>query len=112
MYNMYNVQYIDNDQRESRCQTGQSIDLTEVCRIALYILLSRKGVHCTFVEAEQVAPSMSFTKVARTYGGESLRALTLEPLDWDMIIPSARDDASHRIKCQSRPKKTNSLPSK
>lgn len=66
MYNMYNVQYIDNDQWKSRCQTGQSIDSTEEWRLALYILLSGKGVHCTFVEAEQVAPSMTFTKVART----------------------------------------------
>ena len=65
---MYKMQYIYNDEREMGCQTRQSIDSAEEYRLTLYILLSRKGVHCTFVyhwEAEQVA-RYDFTKVART----------------------------------------------
>ena len=96
---MYKVQYIHNDEREMRCQTRQSIDSAEECRLSLYILLSRKGVHCTFWKAEQVA-QYEFYK-SGTYGGESLGVLTLEPLDWDFSPSSARNDASHRIKCQS-----------
>ena len=68
--NMYKVQYMYVDEREMRCQTRQSIDSAEERRLSLYILLSRKGVHCTFWKAEQVA-QYEFYK-SGTYGGESL----------------------------------------